>query len=242
VWCSSQSRRTRMIIIQQYALAPLFRKPRTGRLSPNLPQFQQRGNSQKADSMNRLHLPLTMLAIVCGLFWAGAGELRSEEKEAKPLAVGKKAPDFELATLDGKKHKLSKLIENGPVVVVMLRGFPTYQCPLCSRQMTEFLNAAKGFGEQDSTVVFVYPDKKDGVAKHAQQFIKGKNFPPNFLFLLDPDFAFTNAYGLRWKGKRETAYPSTFIIDGDQKVTFAKISRTHGGRTKAMEVIAALGK
>lgn len=192
--------------------------------------------------MNRIHIPLTFLAIVCGLFWTGAGELRSEEKETKPLAVGEKAPDFELSTLDGKKHKLSTLIEDGPVVVVMLRGFPTYQCPLCSRQMTEFLNAAKGFDEQKSTVVFVYPDNKDGVAKHAQQFIKGKKFPSNFRFLLDPDFTFTNAYGLRWKGKRETSYPSTFIIDGDQKVTFAKVSRTHGGRTKAKQIIDELGK
>ncbi|QDU47214.1 thiol-disulfide oxidoreductase [Symmachiella dynata] len=204
-------------------------------------QTQQHDIFQKANSMNRIHIPLTLLAIACGLFWTG-GELRSAEKETKPPAVGKKAPDFELPTLEGKKHKLSKLIEEGPVVVVMLRGFPTYQCPLCSRQMTEFLNAAKGFNEQKSTVVFVYPDNKDGVAEHAQQFIKGKKFPPNFLFLLDPDFAFTNAYGLRWEGEKETSYPSTFIIDGDQKVTFAKISRSHGGRTKAKEIIAELGK
>lgn len=35
-------------------------------------------------------------------------------------------------------------------------------------------------------------------------------------------------------------YPSTFIIDGKRAVTFAKISKSHGGRAKAEEVLKVL--
>lgn len=45
-------------------------------------------------------------------------------------------------------------------------------------------------------------------------------------------------YGLRWDAPDETAYPSTFVIDETRSVRFAKVSRTHGGRTKAAAVLA----
>ena len=49
-----------------------------------------------------------------------------------------------------------------------------------------------------------------------------------------------NAYGLRWDAPNETAYPSTFIVHRDGLIRFAKVSRTHGGRASATEVLAAL--
>lgn len=190
--------------------------------------------------MNRLLFPAALLIFTCGFLGLQTDPLRGDE--VKPPAVGDKAPDFELATLDGKTHQLSQLVKNGPVVVVMLRGYPTYQCPLCSQQVGDFLNAADGFAQQQATVVLIYPDNQEGVAEHAQEFIKGKKFPKHFLFLLDPNFEFTNSYGLRWDAPKETSYPSTFIVDGDQKVTFAKISRKHSGRSKSKEVLTTLRK
>lgn len=35
-------------------------------------------------------------------------------------------------------------------------------------------------------------------------------------------------------------YPSTFVIDGKRAVTFARISKSHGGRAKAEEVLKVL--
>ncbi len=40
----------------------------------------------------------------------------------------------------------------------------------------------------------------------------------------------------------ETAYPAAFVVDGSGKVRFAKVSRTHGGRAAAAEVLEALDK
>jgi hypothetical protein len=57
---------------------------------------------------------------------------------------------------------------------------------------------------------------------------------------VDPDLAFVRSYNLRWDAPRETAYPSTFVIGRSGKVRFATVSRSHGGRAKAADVLKAL--
>lgn len=166
----------------------------------------------------------------------------SVQSAEKPPAVGDKAPDFELLSLQGDKVELAKCVKNGPVVLVVLRGHPGYQCPLCTKQFAEFLKTADEFKARHATVLFVYPGPADKLKEYAQEFTKGKESPDHFQFLLDPNYNFTTVYSLRWDAKNETAYPSTFIIDKDQKITFAKVSKTHGGRTKAGEILEALRK
>ena len=43
---------------------------------------------------------------------------------AAPRAVGEKAPDFTLSTPEGKHIRLSDVTSMGPVVLVVLRGYP----------------------------------------------------------------------------------------------------------------------
>ena len=66
--------------------------------------------------------------------------------------------------------------------------------------------------------------------------MNGKNYPANFHILLDPDYVFTNAYGLSWNVQNETSDPSTFVINEKRRVTFAKVSKTHGDRSKVEDV------
>lgn len=161
---------------------------------------------------------------------------------AEPPKVSGTAKDFELPNLAGGETKLSKLTAKGPVVLIVLRGYPGYQCPICTVQVGEFIRKAADFKKTGAQVVFVYPGQGDGLKEHAEEFAMNKSIPDHFTFLLDPDFTFTNSYGLRWKAKNETAYPSTFIIDGERKVKFARISRTHGDRASAADVLKALDK
>ncbi len=165
-----------------------------------------------------------------------------------PPAVGDKAKDFELAPLVGDEAKgkekekvvLSKQLGAGPVVLVVLRGYPGYQCPLCTRQVAELTGKADDFEKAGARVLLVYPGPADDLKKHAAEFVKGKDYPAHFQLLLDTDYAFTNAYGLRWDAKNETAYPSTFVLDKQGKVLFAKVSKTHGDRAKVADVLKAL--
>ena len=171
---------------------------------------------------------------------------------ALPLALhaadipkaGDKAPDFTLKGLDDATVRLSELTAKENVVLVMLRGWPGYQCPICDRQVQEFIGLKAGFAEAKARIVFVYPGPASDLKAHAEEFKKwkGKEWPKEFLYALDPDYTMVNAYGLRWDAPRETAYPSTFVLDRKGVVRFAKISQTHGGRTKAADVLAEVKK
>lgn len=154
--------------------------------------------------------------------------------------VGDEASDFSLPSMRGGEARLSDVAAKGPVVLLVLRGFPGYQCPICNRQVQDFISHAEGFAGAGASVLMVYPGPADGLEGKAREFIGEKTLPENFDVLLDPGYTFTNLYGLRWDAPRETAYPSTFLIDKARKVFFARVSKTHGGRTKAAEVVELL--
>ncbi|MCA9193475.1 MAG: AhpC/TSA family protein [Planctomycetales bacterium] len=164
-------------------------------------------------------------------------------KEAPhPPKVEADAPNFELKNLDDKVISLKGLAEQGPVVMLVLRGWPGYQCPICNRQVGEFLSKKAEFEKAGASVLMIYPGPADLLAEHAKEFQGAKEFPKHFYYVIDPDYTFTNAWGLRWEAPRETAYPSTFVISKDLKVKFGVISTSHGGRTSAVDVLKELEK
>jgi peroxiredoxin len=155
---------------------------------------------------------------------------------------GQKAPDFALTTLDGTTVRLSTEVARGPVVLVVLRGWPGYQCPFCTRQFGEYMGKAPELAATGSQVLFVYPGPADGLQAHAEAFTKTAPLPANYRVLLDPDYSFTQAYNLRWNAPHETAYPSTFVINKGGVITFARSSHTHGDRVPVADVLAALAQ
>jgi peroxiredoxin len=161
-------------------------------------------------------------------------------RDSAPPAVGDPAGDFELKSLGGGTVKLSKMTGEGPVVLVILRGYPGYQCPVCSAQVGELLSRADDFRKAKAQVVLVYPGPSQNLHARAKEFIRDKTIPDHFILVVDPDLAFVRSYNLRWDAQRETAYPSTFVIDRGGKVRFATVSRSHGGRAKAADVLKAL--
>ncbi|WP_232056092.1 peroxiredoxin family protein [Tuwongella immobilis] len=184
--------------------------------------------------------------MMTGWIWAvlSAGLVASgcDAAPPKPPKVGEKAADFELSAIDGDTVQLSKLTKTAPVVVVVMRGFPGYQCPICSQQFGQFVNKAEEFGKAGVQVVFVYPGPSAELMERAKAFVKGQDYPDHFNLVIDPDYAFTQSYGLRWNARNETAYPSTFVVDRSGKVVYAKVSTTHGGRAGVQEVLKALPK
>ncbi len=154
--------------------------------------------------------------------------------------VGEAAPNFTLNTLEDKPVELNQLTAKKPVVLVVLRGWPGYQCPICTRQVQDFARNAAVFAAHDAQAVMVYPGPADDLKAHAREFLQNKEWPKDFLFVIDPDYTFTNAYGLRWEATKETAFPSTFIIAKDNKVGFAHVSMKHGDRVDSTAALKAL--
>ncbi len=162
--------------------------------------------------------------------------------QAAQPTVGDKVPDFTLTSFDGKQTALAGLYEKGPVALVVLRGYPGYQCPFCQRQVQEFVEHAAEFDAAGIQVVFVYPGPPDQLQSRVAEALTGKNFPASYTMLLDPGYAFTTQYGLRWDGPNETAYPSTFLISKGGAVFYAQIAKLHSGRTSAATILSYFPK
>ena len=169
-----------------------------------------------------------------------AGLLPTGLYAADPPKLGEKAPDFTLSTLDDQTIRLGDLTANGKVVLVLLRGWPGYQCPLCTQQVHDYIAAAPGFAKAEAHVVMVYPGLVGDLKAHAKDFLSNKDWPKDFTFVIDPDFSMVNAYGLRWNAPNETSYPSTFVLDRKGVIRFEKISHNHGDRTKATDILEQL--
>ncbi len=158
---------------------------------------------------------------------------------ATPQA-GDTAPDFALKTLDGQTVRLSDATAKNKVVLIELRGWPGYQCPLCTRQVHDYVSNAEKFKAAGVQVLMIYPGPAADLKDHAHEFLQDKSWPKDFLFVIDPDYTFTMSYGLRWDANKETAHPSTFIIDTENKVRFAHVSKAHGDRIDSAAALKAL--
>jgi peroxiredoxin len=185
------------------------------------------GAACRADSSAAAHVP-------------APPQVAATEETAQPPKMGQTAPDFELKDLKDENIKLSLLSQKGSVILVVLRGFPGYQCPICTVQVGQLIGKAEPLAKANARVLLVYPGPSDGLKARADEFVRGKDIPANFYLVLDPDFKFTNQYGLRWNAAGETSYPSTFVLDSERKVLFAKVSRSHGDRAKVDDVLATL--
>ncbi|MDX1563990.1 MAG: redoxin domain-containing protein [Phycisphaeraceae bacterium] len=180
--------------------------------------------------MNRL-IPLLMLPVFFGPF-----------SFADPPVVNQTGPDLQAQTAEGEKVKLSEAVQAGPVVLIFMRGDIGRQCPLCTQQMQGLLKRAEELNKKKATIWMVYPGPKPAkkLKAMAEDFLKNTRLPDHFKLLIDPGFEIVKAYGVRWEEPKETAYPSTFVLGRKRKVHWSKISRTHGGRATAEQILKAL--
>lgn len=172
----------------------------------------------------------------------GSGAKPSAAISASTVGVGDTAPSVELTDLQGQSTNLGETFNGGRTVLVVLRGYPGYQCGICNRLASGYIGAADQFADAGLKVVMVYPGPGVGLDQKVEEFLDGRTLPAGVTMLLDPDYALVNAYGIRWDAPNETAYPSTFVIAEGGKIEWAKVSKIHGGRASAKAVLAAVAK
>ena len=184
----------------------------------------------------RLHSSIFLRLILVG--WVA---LAAATAMAETPGTGSEAPDFSLPTPTGASVSLANETAKGTTVLVMLRGYPGYQCPYCVMQVHDFAEHSAGFAAKGVHVLFIYPGPPADLDLHVKEFLaKGAALPANVQVVIDPDYKVTKLYGLRWDAPHETAFPATFILDRSRKILFEKIVHTHGDRTKAEEVLALI--
>jgi peroxiredoxin len=155
--------------------------------------------------------------------------------------VGQRAPDFTLNALDGSSLSLRQLTAAGRLVIVVLRGYPGYQCPFSQQQFQSYQQAAAQFASLSTQVLFVYPGNGGkNLSLDAADMIGSQPLPQNVHVVLDPNYSFTNLYGLRWNATDETAYPSTFLINSDRTVVFTHVGQFHSDFTPVTDTLAVV--
>ena len=158
------------------------------------------------------------------------------------LAIDKPLITLEGAGLDGKAISSKKLLEKGPLVVVVMRGFPGYDCPACSAQLADFVKQAEAFKTAGAQVLIVYPGSVQDLEAKAKGFVSKQQLTESFSLVIDKDMKMVKQLGLFWDAPKETAYPTTLVADRQGKIRFLNTSKSHGGRTKATEVVSVLEK
>ena len=128
----------------------------------------------------RLTVVRTMqLVTISAAFAATAAQAQSsgDSNRSAPPKVGDRAPDFELLALGGDKVRLSTIAKHGPVAVVVLRGYPGYQCPVCSRQVRQFAERGKQFEDAGAEVLMIYPGPAQELAEAGGR-VRARTRPP----------------------------------------------------------------
>jgi peroxiredoxin len=186
---------------------------------------------------------LAVFTMLTALLVAPAGAAFAQGDGVEIPAVGSEAPEFTLATPEGKAVRLSSLLGRTAVVLIVLRGYPGSQSPECQKQAHDFKANAEKFRALGVELLLVYPGAPDQASAKAREFLKAEGpLPANVHLVVDPDYKVTTRYGLRWDAPQETAYPSTFVIAPDGEIRFRTVSREHGGRPTADEMLTVVAK
>ncbi len=157
--------------------------------------------------------------------------------------VGQRAIDFELPIVNGEGYvSLSDTYKAGPTVLIFLRGYPVYQCPIDSTQVNSLVNRAKVLSQSAHRVVLVYPGAAKGLERHAEQFLASRKMPEPLVIVRDDDMNVVNQWGVRWDDHGETAYPATFVLDQYGRIAWKKVSRSHAERSSIEEILKELRK
>jgi peroxiredoxin len=163
--------------------------------------------------------------------------------QTSPLDVGDRAIDFELPIVGGEGLiSLSDEYKKGGVVVIVLRGYPGYHCPICTQQLGSLANRAQTLAQETHRVILVYPGEKTSLEKHAKQFMGSRRLRDPLVIVRDDGMEMVAQWGLRWNKRKETAYPAAYIIDRNGRVRWKKVSKTHAGRSSVQEILRELRK
>jgi len=173
---------------------------------------------------------------------------------ASGLAVGDRAPSFELPDARGREVSLAERLTSGPVVLVFYRG---EWCPYCNLQVRALQAALPEIRERGASLVAISPQSSDhslSLAEKAElefdvlsdvdqrvirdyrvQFTAPADLQAVHLEVFDVDLREHNADG-SWR----LPVPATFIIDQSGTIVTADVEADYRKRIEPSEIIAAL--
>ena len=151
-----------------------------------------------------------------------ANPIAVEEQPVGKLAIGDKAPDFNLPGIDGKYHQLSDYSDADILVV----NFTCNHCPTAQAYEDRFMQTVNDYKDKNVAFVAISSNSPIGILPeelgytdlsdtYEEMKIRAADKSYNFPYLYDGDkHEFSLAYG-------PTATPHVFVFDKDRKLTYS---------------------
>ncbi|WP_296702098.1 redoxin domain-containing protein [Algoriphagus sp.] len=145
-----------------------------------------------------------------------------EEQPISKLAIGEKAPDFNLPGIDGEFHKLSDYDDSDVLVI----NFTCNHCPTAQAYEDRFIQAVENYKGKSVAFVAISANSPVGILPeelgytdlsdtYEEMKIRAKDKSYNFPYLYDGDkHEFSLAYG-------PVATPHVFVFDKERKLTYS---------------------
>ncbi len=150
----------------------------------------------------------------------------------RPIAIGKKAPDFTARTAEGKAIRLSEFKGKKNLVLVFYQGS---FCSVCAAQLSNIQNHLSAFRAQDAEVIAISADDRE----HALQSVGEHGL--TFNVVPDADKQIISRFGVANIAKKGIAWPSLFVVDkkGVVKLSYAS---EDGHRLHSNEILPVLSR
>lgn len=179
--------------------------------------------------------------------------IMSSDFGTKGLNTGDIATDFTLPNAKGVETQLSKLLEDGPIVLNFYRGG---WCPFCNlefKSLHDILPQIKALGANLIGVSPELPDNSlDTIEKHQLQFEVltdvGNTIARQYGIVMDVPESMRPVY-LQWgidlpttngDDTWELPIPATYIIGSDGKIISAYLNKNYTERMEPSDIIKAL--
>ena len=170
------------------------------------------------------------------------------------LAVGEKAPNFELPNHNGAAITLNELLSKGPLVITFYRGS---WCPYCNLQLNALQSRLSEIESLGAQLVAISPQKPDN------SLTSGEMNQIKFTVLSDQDAKVAEKYGVAWKvptfllehmrndrkldleeinngNATILPIPATFVLNKNGIVTWRFIDVDYRNRSEPEDIINAL--
>lgn len=174
----------------------------------------------------------------------------------KGIAVGQQAPEIMLQDRYSKDFKLSKALEDGPVVLTFYRG---NWCPYCTRFLAELTAYAGDIADKGARIVAISPENRDQLAKTADRSDENitllSDTDGEIMRKYDVDFRVTNDYQDRLGKSKdvdlnahndqkvaELPVAATFIINEEGEIVYRHFDLDYKNRAPIKEILKALDK
>ena len=173
------------------------------------------------------------------------------EQEVKGLQVGQKVESFSAIAFGDSTYQLSNALENGPVVLIFIRG---QWCPICNKHLSKIQDSLQLIYDKGATVVVISPEKPEYLEKTIKKtkgeftllYDEGRKIAQQFDVAFLPDESTRKKYNTFLNADLSNAHsddteqlviPATFIINQQGEIVWRQFDANYKNRSSVNDIL-----